>query len=849
MPNIPISSLPLTTSVCANGLVPIVQNGVTFSTYSCLLGSGGSGGGSINCIIAGSGAAISPSSGIGNVTICSTTGGGGVDCVIAGSDISISCSCGCTTNPAITLNVVSGSLDSPMVAGNGCCSIVGNCSINNACGFYSFIGGGGGNFINVCGSFSFIGGGQSNTTNGAYSAIFGGFGNVTFGNNQGYITAFGCCLNACCQCTFYVNNLFACGDIIMPYNSSYPNLAGCVSNGRISTYAGNKSGVLINGENSSFSTVRCGLDNLTNTSCYSLVLGCNNNIDSGKFNFISGGTSNFINNKCYVSTLGLNVFCPSFDCTTYVNNLAINNLAGCSGLLCIGNNKKLEVIPTSYIITFQGGLCSVGRPSTNSISCGNYLGTYGVCSTSFDNNTSNFGICSNSNCGSSCSFIGGGFCHLICCSNSSFIGGGRSNCITLGSNNTILGGRNSCVVGSNNSIGAGTGACIFDGISNTIGGGGFICRGNYNFIGSSPLTFRNCILGCSYNTISSGYSNSMNSFGNGRSIGSGFCNRINSSNNSTIINGVRNTNCGDFSIIGGNTCATISGGARYNATLSGYRTSISGCYNFYEQANYSNAQSSTAFSTNIASGCFNTNSRYLLTLNIGSNTIISGDFVTMQQSFQFTGVSNSNYATQILAQSCCIENSPHSYSNGTQNRILNSSNSSILKGQSSCIINSENSFLNGFINQISASPYSGAIGCCISNNVPCSFMSNQLIACNIFGAASICADANGIISPVVSDLRIKKNINPLEYGLKELKELNPVSYKWDDAHKEINGLSRKIGFIAQEVGKIIPEAVSSQNDKYIFDDKAILPVIVKSIQQISSRISILNAKIDAAMCK
>ena len=88
MPNIPISSLPLTTSVCANGLVPIVQNGVTFSTYSCLLGSGGSGGGSINCIIAGSGAAISPSSGIGNVTICSTTGGGGVDCVIAGSDIS-----------------------------------------------------------------------------------------------------------------------------------------------------------------------------------------------------------------------------------------------------------------------------------------------------------------------------------------------------------------------------------------------------------------------------------------------------------------------------------------------------------------------------------------------------------------------------------------------------------------------------------------------------------------------------------------------------------------------------------------------------------------------------------------
>ena len=60
MPNVPISALPLTTSVCATALVPIVQNGVTCSTYACLLGSGCGGGGvmaagSGTCSIVGSG--------------------------------------------------------------------------------------------------------------------------------------------------------------------------------------------------------------------------------------------------------------------------------------------------------------------------------------------------------------------------------------------------------------------------------------------------------------------------------------------------------------------------------------------------------------------------------------------------------------------------------------------------------------------------------------------------------------------------------------------------------------------------------------------------------------------------
>ena len=89
----------------------------------------------------------------------------------------------------------------------------------------------------------------------------------------------------------------------------------------------------------------------------------------------------------------------------------------------------------------------------------------------------------------------------------------------------------------------------------------------------------------------------------------------------------------------------------------------------------------------------------------------------------------------------------------------------------------------------------------------------------------------------------------MHYGIDELKKLNPVSYNWSDLYKESKGLSRKLGFIAQEVEKIVPEAVSNNQEFYIFDDKALIPIITKSIQNISKRIQILNKDLDIALEK
>lgn len=66
--------------------------------------------------------------------------------------------------------------------------------------------------------------------------------------------------------------------------------------------------------------------------------------------------------------------------------------------------------------------------------------------------------------------------------------------------------------------------------------------------------------------------------------------------------------------------------------------------------------------------------------------------------------------------------------------------------------------------------------------------------------------ANGVIQ--TSDIRLKTNIQSLNYGSMQLMQLNPVRYQWKDrANAE-----KKIGLIAQQVKQVIPEVVTG-NEK------------------------------------
>jgi hypothetical protein len=99
--------------------------------------------------------------------------------------------------------------------------------------------------------------------------------------------------------------------------------------------------------------------------------------------------------------------------------------------------------------------------------------------------------------------------------------------------------------------------------------------------------------------------------------------------------------------------------------------------------------------------------------------------------------------------------------------------------------------------------------------------------------------ANGVIQ--TSDMRLKTDIEPLQYGLKEVLQLRPVSFKWKN---EKNGL-RKLGLLAQEVEPIIPEVIASdgQNGILGMNYAELVPVLINAVKEQQQQIDEIRNRI------
>ena len=63
--------------------------------------------------------------------------------------------------------------------------------------------------------------------------------------------------------------------------------------------------------------------------------------------------------------------------------------------------------------------------------------------------------------------------------------------------------------------------------------------------------------------------------------------------------------------------------------------------------------------------------------------------------------------------------------------------------------------------------------------------------------------------PHTSDIRLKKNIEPLTNGLDKIMKLNPVTFNWDEeiVPDLANKYPNMVGLIAQEVEEVVPQVV------------------------------------------
>ncbi|MEO7960673.1 MAG: tail fiber domain-containing protein [Ginsengibacter sp.] len=94
---------------------------------------------------------------------------------------------------------------------------------------------------------------------------------------------------------------------------------------------------------------------------------------------------------------------------------------------------------------------------------------------------------------------------------------------------------------------------------------------------------------------------------------------------------------------------------------------------------------------------------------------------------------------------------------------------------------------------------------------------------------------------VSSDRRLKLNIKSLNYGLKEILELQPVSYSW----KENPSKDPQLGLIAQDVKVVVPEIVSGDENTgtLSINYTAIIPILINAIKDQQKQIDELKKEI------
>ena len=112
---------------------------------------------------------------------------------------------------------------------------------------------------------------------------------------------------------------------------------------------------------------------------------------------------------------------------------------------------------------------------------------------------------------------------------------------------------------------------------------------------------------------------------------------------------------------------------------------------------------------------------------------------------------------------------------------------------------------------------------------------------NAANPVNVQVDVNGVLVRT-SSIDIKEDVQSLPYGLNEVMLLQPSKFSYIDKYKYGEGYD--IGFIAQDVNNVIPEAVGTGIESDIFMDSVkLIPILTKAIQEQQALIKALEQRI------
>ena len=100
-----------------------------------------------------------------------------------------------------------------------------------------------------------------------------------------------------------------------------------------------------------------------------------------------------------------------------------------------------------------------------------------------------------------------------------------------------------------------------------------------------------------------------------------------------------------------------------------------------------------------------------------------------------------------------------------------------------------------------------------------------------------------------SDYALKENINPISNALDKVSQLGGYNFDWKDSHLESRGgvddmfvKKSDVGIIAQEVQKVLPEAVGKREDGTLgVRYELLVPLLVESIKELKEEIQSLKS--------
>ena len=120
---------------------------------------------------------------------------------------------------------------------------------------------------------------------------------------------------------------------------------------------------------------------------------------------------------------------------------------------------------------------------------------------------------------------------------------------------------------------------------------------------------------------------------------------------------------------------------------------------------------------------------------------------------------------------------------------------------------------------------------------------NTTLTNNVIVSGSISATGD-IVAYSTSDIRFKENIIPITAALLKLENISGNTYDWKNEFEYIHGFKgNDVGVIAQEIQKVLPEAVRERENGYLgVNYEKIIPLLIESIKELSAKVDRLENK-------